>query len=326
MSASLFGRRLPTTCWATLAATSRMVSVSSTRTSWVTKSSSNLALMGTGCGSGMRTSFCSRGCYRLAVLFCPLVLVGVVTHHLRGKAHPGQDAAHVGRLDIPSKQVFNDRLLVQRILVLPPDLATWPRAEVIRVAVVRERIAVHGVLRVIGGSGRANGKVAQIAQPGQRFGQGPTHVACVDVLNEGIPDGAPLLLPVRVLLLQPSALGLRHASLWFPPHGWTPEPDAQVQRVVPGLQTSEKLLPVPGLLETVVLNQAQELGDDPFLHELLVGLLAMLERRVVVHAGPGEDGEQPGREPERLVDYPLSALGVVLHEDLEGWSALLRVE
>src|SRR6266566_737187 len=129
-----------------------MVSVSSTRTSWVTKSSPNLALMGSGCGSGMRTSFCSRGSYRLAVLFCPLVLVGVVAHDLRGQAHPGEDATHVGRLDIPSKQVFNDRLLVQRILVLPPDLATWPRAEVLRVAIVRERIAAHGVFRVMGGS------------------------------------------------------------------------------------------------------------------------------------------------------------------------------
>ena len=51
----------------------------------------------------------------------------------------------------------------------------------------------------------------------------------------------------------------------------------------------------------------------------------MLQGRVVVHAGPGEEGEQPGRDPERLVDHPLRALGVVLHEDLEGWSALLRV-
>src|SRR2546421_9842784 len=225
-----------------------MVSVSSTRTSWVTKSSSNVALMGTGCGSGMRTSFCSCGRYRLAVLFCPRVFVGVVTHDLRGQAHPGQDAAHVGRLDLPGKQALNDRLLVQCILVFPPDLATWPRAEVICVAVVRERITAHGVFRVIGGSRGPDWKVAQIAEPGQRFGQGPFHVACVDVLNEGIPDGAPLFLPVRVLLLQPRALGLRHASSWFPPHGWTPEPDAQVQRVVPGLQTSEKLLPVPGLL------------------------------------------------------------------------------
>src|SRR5229473_1294630 len=136
MSASLFGSRLPTTCWATLAATSRMVSVSSTTTNWVTKSSSNLALMGTGCGSGMRASFCPRGRCRLAVLFCPLVLVGVVTHDLRGESHPGQDATLVGRLDLPGEQAFNDRLLVQRILVLPPYLATWPRAKVIRVVVV----------------------------------------------------------------------------------------------------------------------------------------------------------------------------------------------
>src|SRR2546428_380418 len=177
-----------------------MVSVSSTTTSWVTKSSSNLALMGTGCGSGMRTSLCSRG-RRLAVLFCPLVLVGVVTHDLRGEAHPGQDAADVGRLDLPGKQVFNDCLLVQGIFVLPPDLPARPGAEVIRVAVVGERIAAHGVLRVIGGSRGPDGKMAQIAQPGQRFGQGPCHVASIDVLNESVPDRTPLLLPVRVLLL-----------------------------------------------------------------------------------------------------------------------------
>src|SRR5207237_591008 len=248
MSASFFGRRLPTTCLATLIATSRMVSVFSTTTNWVTKSSSNLALMGTGCGSGMRTSFCSRGRGRLAVLFCPLVLVGVVTHNLRGESHPGQDAAYVGRLDLPGKQAFNDRLLVQRVLVLPPDLPAWPRAQVIRVAIVRERIAAHGVLRVIGGSRGPDGKMAQVAQPGQRFRQGPSHVASVDVLNKGVPDGTPLLLPVRVLLLQPRALGFRHASLWFPPHGRAPEPDAQVQRMVPGLQASETLLPVPSPL------------------------------------------------------------------------------
>src|SRR5258708_7651636 len=163
MSASLFGRRLPTPCWATLIATSRMVSAFSTTTNWVRKSSSNLALMGTGCGSGMRASFCPRGRCRLAVLFCPLVLVGVVTHDLGGKAHPGQDATHVGRLDLPAEQAFNDRLLVQRIFVLPPDLATWPRAEVIRVAIVRERIAAHGVLRIIGGSRGPDWKMAQIA-------------------------------------------------------------------------------------------------------------------------------------------------------------------
>src|SRR3989440_11835634 len=248
MPASLAGWRLPTTCCATLIATSRMVSVSSTTTSWVTKSSSNLALMGTGCGSGMRTSFCPCSRSRLAVLFCPPSLVGIVTHNLWGNAHPGQNAPHVRRLDLRGEQVFNDRFLVQHILVLPPDLATWPRAEVIRVAIVRERITAHGVLRVMGGSRGPDWKMAQIAEPGQCFGQGPSHVACVDVLNEGIPDGTPLLLPVRVLLLQPRALGFRHACLWFPPHGWTPEPDAQVQRVVPGLQTSEKLLPVPGLL------------------------------------------------------------------------------
>src|SRR2546428_590190 len=256
MSASLAGWRLPTTCCATLAATSRMVSVSSTTTSWVTKSSSNLALMGTGCGSGMRTPICSRSRCWLAVLFCPCVVVSVLAHHLRGQAHPGQNPTDIRRLDLPGEQPLDDRLLVQHILVLPPDLATRTRAEVIGVAIVRERVTAHGILRVMGGSRGPDGKMAQVAEPGQRFGQGPCHVASIDILNEGVPDGTPLLLPVRVLLLQPRALGFRHASLWFPPHGWTPEPEAQVQRVVPGLQASEKFLPVPGPLEAVVLHQA----------------------------------------------------------------------
>src|SRR5258706_11591171 len=100
----------------------------------------------------MPTFFCPRGRCWLAVLFCPPVLVGIVTHNLWGKAHPGQDATHVRRLDLPAEQVFNDRFLVQHILVLPPDLPTWPRAEVIRVAIVRERITAPGVLRVMEGS------------------------------------------------------------------------------------------------------------------------------------------------------------------------------
>src|SRR5258708_31167212 len=155
-----------------------MVSVSSTTTSWVTNSSSNLALMGTGCGSGMRASFCP---CRLAVLFCPLVVVGIVTHNLWGKAHPGQNATHVRRLDLPAEQVFNDRFLVQHILVLPPDLATWPRAEVIRVAIVRERITAHGALRVIGGSRGPDWKMPQIAYPRQRSAYGPSYLASPDV-------------------------------------------------------------------------------------------------------------------------------------------------
>src|SRR5258708_433627 len=147
-----------------------MVSVSRTTTSCVTKSPSNLALMGTGCGSGMRTSFCSHGRCRLAVLFCPLVVVGVIAHGLRGKTHPGQDARHVCRLDLTGKQALDDGLMVHGVPVLPPDLAADGRAEVIRVAVVRQGIAAHRVLRVIGCGRRANREIAGVTEPGQSFG------------------------------------------------------------------------------------------------------------------------------------------------------------
>src|SRR5258708_32296675 len=108
----------------------------------------------------MTSSFCAS---RLAVLVCALPVVGIVAHTRWGQAHPGQNATHVRRLDLPAEPVFNDRFLVQHILVLPPDLPTWPRAEVIRVAIVRERITAHGVLRVIGGSRGPDWKMAQIA-------------------------------------------------------------------------------------------------------------------------------------------------------------------
>src|SRR6266446_1457698 len=302
-----------------------MVSVSRITASCVTKSSPNLALTGTGCGSGMFASLYTGCCCWLAVLCCPLVVVSVVAHYLWSQAHPGQDAGHVCRLDLTGQQSFDDGLLVQRVPVLPPDLATNSRAEVIRVVVVREWITSYRVLWVIGRSGGADGEMAQVTKPGQGFRQGALHVPLVDILDDGIPDRTPLLLPVRVFLLQPGPLGLRDACLGFPPYGRTPEPYAEMERMVPGIEAIDELLPVPGLLEAIVLNQAQEFGDDPLLHKFFVRLLTMLQRCVVVHAGTGEDREEPCRDPERLVDDPLCPFGVVLHEDLERRATLLRV-
>ncbi len=51
----------------------------------------------------------------------------------------------------------------------------------------------------------------------------------------------------------------------------------------------------------------------------------MLQGRVVVHSRAGEDGEEPRREPEHLVDRPLGALGVMLHQDFKRRAALLRM-
>src|SRR5260370_8373682 len=115
--------------------------------------------------------------------------------------------------------------------------------------------------------------MAQITKPWQRFGQRPLHVASIDVLNERIPDRTPLLFPMGILFLQPDPLGFRYACLRFPPHSGTPEPDAQMQRVVPGLQTSEKPLPVPRLLEALVLNPAHDLAPDPSLPNFFLPLL-----------------------------------------------------
>src|SRR5690242_9443923 len=147
MSASRFGRRLPTTWWAVLAATSFIVSISRTTTSWVTKSPSNLALIGMGCGSGMVSSLRCR-CGGLAVLCRPLVVVGVVAHDFRREAHPGQNARHVWLLDFTGQQALYDGLLVHGIPILPPDLAADGGAEVIGVVVVGQGIAAHRILRI----------------------------------------------------------------------------------------------------------------------------------------------------------------------------------
>src|SRR2546421_3147891 len=322
------GWRRPTTWWATLVATSSMVSVSRTSASCVTKSSWNMALIGTGCGSAiLRSSLHERPSVgrRRGVVRRPAVVVGVVAHGLGREAHPAQDALHGGRLDLPAQEPFDHGGLVLRVPVLPPDLPTDLGAEVVHVPVVGQRVAPDGVLRVVRCRRRPDREVAEVAQPRQGLGQRLLHRAVVDVGDELVPDRAELLLEVRVLLGQPLPLGLGDATLGLPPHRGPPEPHAEVERVVPGLEPVEELLPVPRLLQAVVLNGAEELVHDPLLHELLVGLLPVLKGRVVVHARAGQDRKEAGRRPEGLVDDPPRSLGGVLHEDLERRAALLGV-
>src|SRR5215470_15748652 len=341
--ASLGATRLPTTWAATLCAAASTVSVSSTSTSWVTKSPSNIALTGTGwppasggCGSGAPVSWVSvivppdewadPSCGRLrGVRLGPPVAVCVIPHDLRREPHPAQDSLHRRRLDVAAEQALDHRRVVQGVAVLPPDLAAGPRAEVIGVAVVLQGVAAHRVLVVSGRGGGADGQVAQVAQPRQRLREGELHPVVVDVVDDHVPDPPELPLPLRVLLVQPVALLGGDAALRLPPHGRAPVPHAEVERVVPGVQPGHELIPVPGPLEPVVADLVDELVGDPLVHELLVGLLAHFQRGVVVHAGAGEDGEQPRRGPERLVDDPLRAARVVLDQDLQGGAALLGV-
>src|ERR1700686_805105 len=154
-----------------------MVSLSRTTTSCVTKSPSNLALIGMGCGSGMISSLRCRG--RLAVLRRPPVVVGVVAHDLRGEAHPCQNTWHVWRLNLAGQQALHDSLIVHGVPVLPPDLAADGRAEVIGVVVVGQGVGAHRVIRVIGCGRRADWEMAKVTEPGQGFGQGAPHVSLV---------------------------------------------------------------------------------------------------------------------------------------------------
>jgi signal transduction histidine kinase len=120
--------RLPTTCAATFLAASATVSVSSTTTSWVTKSFSNVAFTGTGCASSggwrgllrLRTRLPGlrcRGAVRSsgAVLWASgpriglglPVAVGVITHDVRSEAHPDTGAQLAGFTELAATAIAN---------------------------------------------------------------------------------------------------------------------------------------------------------------------------------------------------------------------------
>src|SRR5262249_13608828 len=135
--------------------------------------------------------------------------------------------------------------------------------------------------------------MARVAKPRHGFRKCGLHIASVYVGDDLVPDRAVNFLPFRVLRVEPSPFSLGHACMGLPPHGRAPEPDSEVQGMVPDIQAVDELVPVPWLLESVVLKRPDELADDPFVHEFLVRLLPMIKRRVVVHRRTSEDRKYP---------------------------------
>src|ERR1700747_806074 len=134
-------------------------------------------------------------------------------------------------------------------------------------------------------------QVAGITQPGYRFWTCGLHVATVYGGNDLIPDRPVNLFPFWVLRIEPIPFGLGDARLRLPPHCLAPEPHSEMQGVMPDIQALDELIPVPWLLEPVVLERSDELADNPFLHKFLVRLLSVIERRVIVHCWTCKDRE-----------------------------------
>ena len=146
------------------------------------------------------------------------------------------------------------------------------------------------------------------------------------VVAHDVPVLAERVVPAGVLLLEPGALLGAGSGHGVPPHRGAPEVDADVVRVVHPVHLVEQLVPVPGLLEPEVAELVDELLVDELLHELLEGVRAVLDGRVVVHRQTGEEREQLPRAPEHLVEQVLRDVGLArLHEHLDGGLALLRV-
>src|SRR5581483_9951120 len=105
-----------------------------------TKSSAKMALTGTSCGSAavsvasavsvMSAPSRRTGRLGLAERAGPVVVVRVVTHHIRGEAHVTQNPRDVHRLDLAEQEPFDHRRVVEVVAVLPPDLPATLGAEV----------------------------------------------------------------------------------------------------------------------------------------------------------------------------------------------------
>src|SRR5262249_53023977 len=135
--------------------------------------------------------------------------------------------------------------------------------------------------------------MARVAKPRHGFRKRGLRIASVYVGDDLVPDRAVNLFPLRVLRVEPLPFSLGHACLRLPPHCRPPEPDSEVQGMVPDIQAVDELVPIPGLLEAIVLKRPDELADNPFVHKFLVRLLPMIKWRVVVHRRTGEDREYP---------------------------------
>src|ERR1700722_15407695 len=103
--------------------------------------------------------------------------------------------------------------------------------------------------------------MAHIAKPRYGLRKYRLHIASVYIDDDLVPNWTVNLFPFRVLRAEPLPFGPGHACLRFPPHCRPPEPDSEVQRMVPDIQAVDELVPVPGLLEPIVLKRPKELAD-----------------------------------------------------------------
>ena len=203
-------------------------------------------------------------------------------------------------------------------------------AEVIAPALVVE-VEVGGVPRAAvhlpphaGDAGHL--QPAHVADQRRHLRHGPLEAALADVVDHHVPALAVGVVPARVLLLQPVALGRRDAGDGPPPLGRAVDVDTDLLAVVEGLDVVQEIVPVPRQVEADCLDVAGELVDHPFVHELLERVLAELQRRVVVHGDAAEGGELLPDTPEADIDQPLRLrLAPVLDHDADERRADLRM-
>src|ERR1700751_1315803 len=75
------------------------------------------------------------GAWRIEVIRGPFVAIGIITHNIRRESHVVEDPGKIGGLDFAGKKAFSDCLHVKHIPIVPPDLPTYLRAEMISVIV-----------------------------------------------------------------------------------------------------------------------------------------------------------------------------------------------
>src|SRR3989442_4641424 len=174
----------------------------------------------------------------------------------------------------------------------------------------------------IGGSD--DGNLAHVTDYRERLWKRLLDLSLTCMRCDHIPSFAKSVVPAGVFGLEPIPLGRRNTSIWVPPHGRTPEPDAEMQAMVIPVQLIQEGLPVPGGLHAEIAELVHKLLDDPLFHELLERHGAVFERRVVVHRESGEQAEEAPASPEHHVYQSLGfILHAVLHQNLQRRLALL---
>src|SRR5208282_717841 len=160
-----------------------------------------------------------------------------------------------------------------------------------------------------------------VAQRWQSLGQRLLHLPGVDVLDDLVPQHAPAFFPTRIFLIEPLALFARNARVGLPEQGRTPEPRANMHRMVAMFERGLECVPVPRLFEAIVTEDALVMLDDPLEHKLFKRHFPFGDGCVVIHRSTGQRLEQSEGPPESDVEDLLRALWVVLDDDVECWEA-----